>query len=148
MRRDDLRAQVFENMALTKRLIYQRWQACLGETGLPHGQLELLFTIQQLEPVSPKQLAVHLQLTPGAISQLLDHMFNRRWISRETDARDRRTYVLRLTKKGQQKIDSVAKSRRQFMQDLTAELTEAELETMLHIQQKLAARLQHLTNQK
>lgn len=146
MRHDDLRAQIFENMALTKRLMHQRWQANLGEVGLPHNQLELLFTIQQLQPVSPKQLAAHLQLTPGAISQLLDSLYTHRWLSRETDAHDRRTYVLRLSKAGQQKLDSVAKKRHQLMEELMDEFTQEELLILLRIQQKLTARLQRLTD--
>ena len=146
MKREDLRTRVFENMALTKRLMHQRWQACLGEAGLPHGQVELLFAIQQLQPVSPKQLAAHLQLTPGAVSQLLDILYTHRWLSRETDTLDRRTYVLRLSKKGQQKVDSIAANRQRFMEDLMEDLTAEELATMLRIQTKLTDRLQRLTD--
>lgn len=146
MHREDLRAQLFENMTLTKRLIHQRWQSCLGDAGLPHGQLELLFTIQQLQPVSPKQLAAHLQLTPGAISQLLDSLFTHQWLRRETDALDRRTYVLYLSKKGQQKVDSIAAARQRFMHELMADLTPEELTAMLRIQKKMAERLQRLTD--
>jgi DNA-binding MarR family transcriptional regulator len=142
MHREDLRTQLFENMTLTKRLIHQRWQNRLGIAGLSHGQLELLFTIQQLQPVSPKQLAAHLKLTPGAISQLLDSLFAHQWLRRETDALDRRTYVLYLSKKGQQKVDSISAERERFMQELMADLTREELVVMLRIQQKLAERLQ------
>jgi DNA-binding MarR family transcriptional regulator len=143
--RDELIRTLFDSMDTTKRGIYAQMQALHRSLPIPRSQLELLTAIKHAQPVSFKDLAAQLYLSPGAISQLAEGLEQQELIQRQSDPKDRRIHCLEITKKGEKLLQSIAKRRRSIMEAVAAELTDEELKLWLRIQQKLLKKFQSQT---
>ena len=64
----------------------------------------------QGEGVKPSELAGTLGVTPGNVTQLITGLEKRGWISRRTDARDRRAVRVSLTEMGNQHMATMKAS--------------------------------------
>ncbi len=137
--REELVSQLFENMDAMKRGMYSYFHALQKDFPVSRTQLELLTTISHLQPVSFKDLAQRLYLTPGAISQLVDGLATQSLILREQDPLDRRIQALRLSKKGNKLLQTLEKRRHTIMERVIQDLTTDELVAWLHVQQKMIA---------
>jgi DNA-binding MarR family transcriptional regulator len=137
--RDQLIEALFENMNSVKRGFYGRMQNLTRDFAISGAQLELLFTIRHNQPVSSKQLAGLLHMTPGAVSQLADSIEQQSLIERHTSEKDRRVQFLRVSEKGEKFIRSFEKSRRKVMEAIIKDLSDGELEIWLRVQQKMIA---------
>ncbi|MEX0666849.1 MAG: MarR family transcriptional regulator [Acidimicrobiia bacterium] len=62
---------------------------------LKGGDIELLDHIGRVGPVSPGELAAHLQVHPATMTGILDRLQRGGWIVRERDSPDRRKVQLR-----------------------------------------------------
>lgn len=142
MHRSELIQALFENMDITKRLVYGRLQLVMSGSNLTRTQLELLSTINQLQPITAKELGQKLQLTPGAISQLADELDKQQLIERQHDPADRRRQALRISAQGLSLLTTIEKKRRVVMEQVMTSLTDQELATWLKIQQKLISAFQ------
>jgi DNA-binding MarR family transcriptional regulator len=137
--RDHLIQSLFENMNAIQRSMHAHKQKMHGEQPLSSSQLELLFTISFAQPVSSKQLANQLRLTPGAVSQLLENLEQQGFVERRTSEEDRRVQYLRVSTEGESLLRSLEKRRRKFMEAVIKDLSDEELEIWLQVQQKMAA---------
>jgi DNA-binding MarR family transcriptional regulator len=142
MKREDILTQLFESMNATKRAMHSNMHILAGSCPISRTQLELLSTITHTQPVSPKLLAQNMQLTPGAISQLVDALFAEGLVTRETDSHDRRVQLLSLSEKGTTVMAEVSRNKHTFMKHIMESLTTEELAVMLRIQQKMIGQLQ------
>jgi MarR family multiple antibiotic resistance transcriptional regulator len=142
MTRDEMIKTLFENMSVAKRGMHARMQSITNDYPISHTQLELLFTIEHLQPVSFKQLAHKLHLTPGAISQLVDSLTQQSLVERETDPNDRRVQCLRLSKKASEMMDAIKQHHRNVLNRVVQDLTTEELTVWMRIQQKMIAEFQ------
>jgi len=140
-RRDELITSIFEAMNATKRSMHGRLHALIGDSPISRSQLELLFVLKQLQPVTSKKLADHMQLTPGAVSQLVEGLADEAFVSRETDPSDRRLQILRLSKSGMQELQRIEKNRHELFKHVLDDLTDDELALLLRINQKIATHL-------
>ena len=134
--------RLFENMNTVKRAIASRWQLMHQECPIPHAQLELLFTIRHAQPISFKQLAQQLHLTPGAISQLAEGLEKHNLISRQTDPKDRRIQCLQVSPDGLELLHRIENHRQAIMESIMTDLTDEELALWLRIHEKLLQQLQ------
>lgn len=134
--------QLFENMNAVKRSMHGQLQALDKRMPIPHAQQELLLTIRTLQPVTFKQLAERLYLTPGAVSQLAQGLEEHELIIRKTDPADRRKQLLHISKKGTKLLQDMEKRRRKFMETILTELSDEELQIWLRIQQKMIKQYQ------
>jgi DNA-binding MarR family transcriptional regulator len=135
--RQEIINKLFESMNVAKRGMHARMQTITNGIPVSHTQLELLFTIKHSQPVSFKQLAAQLQLTPGAVSQLADGLNQQDLIKRETDPNDRRSQSLQLSECGIELLQTVEKRRRDVIERVVQDLTNEELTVWLHIQEKM-----------
>jgi len=135
--RDETIAKLSEAMRSMKHVMHGRMQAALQSSPISHAQLELLFTIHRLQPVSSKQLATQLYLTAGAVSQLVDGLESHGFVTREVDPRDRRIQCLRLSKKGVKLLGSIGDRQQKMMEAIMQSFSTAELKAWLKIQQKI-----------
>jgi DNA-binding MarR family transcriptional regulator len=135
--RNDIINGLFESMGAMKRGLSGQLHTLNDGLAIPRSQLELLFTIKHAQPVSFKQLAALLYLTPGAVSQLADGLEKHQLIEREIDDHDRRIQCLKLTKKGQKVLQELEKKRRTILERVMQDLDTEELNTWLRIHQKL-----------
>jgi DNA-binding MarR family transcriptional regulator len=140
--REALIRNLFETMDTTKRGMYAQLQAVNRLLPIPRSQLELLMAIQHMQPVSFKELAKYLYLTPGAISQLAEGLEQQELIGRKIDPKDRRVQCLEVSKKGNKLLQDVARHRRTVMEKALQDLSDDELEMWVGIQQKLIKQFQ------
>jgi len=143
--REALISALFETMDVAKRSMHGRMQLVTDGCKVSHTQLGLLFAINHLQPISFKELAVKLSLTPGAVSQLAESLDKQQLIERQTDPKDRRRQVLRISQKGKGLLKTIEKRRAQVMQNVMKDLSDAELKTWLNIQRKLIHEFQTAT---
>lgn len=140
--RDELTRELFENMNTLKRSMHQHMHTAAQDSALPRAQLELLFSIHHLEPVSFKELAKQQQLTPGAVSQLAEPLEQQGYIARHTDEADRRMQFLTVTPTGFAIIEKMQKQRAEVMSQVMAELSDEELAVWLKVQRTLLRHFQ------
>jgi DNA-binding MarR family transcriptional regulator len=135
--------EVFENMSAMKRGMYSHFQTIMKDCPVSRTQLELLFTIKHLQPISFKHLAKQLYLTPGAVSQLADSLLQDGFITREIDPNDRRTQSLSLSEKGEGVLTDIEKRQKKIMEQVMQDLTTEELAAWANVQKKLIAHFQN-----
>lgn len=138
--RRTLMNHLFENMNALKRGMAGHMQTLYRDCPIPRSQLELLFAIHYHQPVSFKQLAQLLYLTPGAVSQLAEGLEEHKLITRHADADDRRIQCLSVAKPGEELLQKVEKHRQGLMETVVQDLSDEELTVWLRVQEKL---LQH-----
>ncbi|HEX4115103.1 MAG TPA: MarR family transcriptional regulator [Solirubrobacteraceae bacterium] len=71
-----------------------------------HAQMELLIELSEQGPLSAGELATAAQLTPGTVTQMLDHLAESGHVQRTRAAEDRRVVVTCLTPQGESKVQS------------------------------------------
>jgi len=71
-----------------------------------HAQMELLIELSEQGPLSAGELATAAQLTPGTVTQMLDHLAECGHVQRTRGADDRRVVVTCLTPQGEAKVQS------------------------------------------
>lgn len=150
-KRDKLVETLFENMSTVKRTMSGHMQALNRDCPISHAQLELLFAIRHTQPVSFKQLAKQLYLTPGAVSQVADSLEQQELIVRKADADDRRVQCLTVSAKGATLLADIEKRRHRIIDIIIQDLSDEELEAWLRVQQKIISHFHtdiNNTNQK
>lgn len=141
--RTELIERLFASMDQTKRVMHGQLHAAIGRLApIPRAQLELLTFIHYSQPVSAKDIAKQLYMTPGAVSQLAEGLAEQHLILRRIDEKDRRIQWLEVSAKGAALLQDVDARRRDIMQTVFQELTDEELEVWITIQQKLIERFQ------
>ncbi|MEI6529395.1 MAG: MarR family transcriptional regulator [Candidatus Falkowbacteria bacterium] len=69
-----------------------------GEYILSRPQVVILFCIAEKESgVSVKELTMLMQVTPGAVTQFIDSLVEKKLVIREVDEADRRSIIIKLT---------------------------------------------------
>lgn len=137
MQRHELTRRLFEQMAEFKRVGHTHFLHSFEKLGLSPTQLQLLTTIKFTQPVSPKQLAAKMQLSPSAISQVLDGLDSAGYITRTPSQTDRRIVNLSLSPIGTRKLEDLDQQREALLTEAFAALSDQELELWLHVQRKL-----------
>lgn len=137
MEREEILAQLFEAMNGLKRGLYDHRQGLMQDLPVSATQLELLLTLKHLQPVSARELASAMKVTPGLISQLVDSLIHLELIERQANPADRRTQFLRLSHKGNQQLKRFARARNDLMRHMLAGLSNSELEVLLDIHRKM-----------
>jgi DNA-binding MarR family transcriptional regulator len=148
MKRNDLTQQAFDQMTDLKRAMHSHFLHSFERFGLSLVQLELLKKIQRQQPLSAKQLADMMQLTPGAISQFLEGLDQADCIMRTPNPQDRRVVLVSLSRTGTRKLEEYEKLRKRLFTDAFAVFSDDELKQWLHIQQKLINWLESTTSTK
>lgn len=138
-KREELTNQLMETMQAMKRGMHAYQQAHAQDYPLSHAQAELLFTIRHSQPVSAKDLAKKLNMTPGAISQFVEGIEQQGFLERRTSETDRRVQYLHISAKGEELIKRFEQQRHQMMKTIIHDLTDEELEVWLRFQQKMIA---------
>jgi len=78
----------------------------LGGTELSHAQFELLIELEERGELPAGELAAAARLTPGTVTQMLDHLAGCGVVERVRSETDRRVVVSRLTPQGRRKIEA------------------------------------------
>lgn len=138
------RARVmFHNFMTLKRLRHQQLSECMfiQKHTLTPAQLEALFAVKELQPVTFTQLAEHLMQRRAAVTQLYDALERSGYVNRTICEDDRRTSHITLTELGHDLFRHMEPFFRQQTSLVTDALTADEIETFIALQEKLIARL-------
>lgn len=146
------REERVENLFLSTQSMIRGWrnyfQKALGPEKLSPTLMTMLFCISSNQPISGRNIAEMLQLSPSATSQLIDGLTSLGYITRETRSQDRRVTYFGLTKSGNQKAAHLENSRMEHFMRVTAALTDEELDMMVGLQQKIIDKVKASANDK
>jgi len=135
--REQLIQEFFSNFAILKRQAALNFFQVAGKDWLPPSQSELLHLVNKKQPLNLKELADLMQLTPGAVTQLVDSLVQSGYLKRTNDKSDRRVQLLSLSKKGSEKVSKMKSYHHQRALEMAKVLTDNELQTMHTIQKKM-----------
>jgi DNA-binding MarR family transcriptional regulator len=115
---------------LTRRLRHAQAER-LAPLGLTPAQERALRMIARgTEPLRMTELADRLGIVPRSVTTVVDALEEAGLVRRETDPRNRRAILLRLTPAGDAVRDELRESRRRAAQDLFAPLSEQDRKTL------------------
>ena len=144
MKREQLIENIFATMQQLHRTSTTHLHTLMGKQDISLTQLELLLTVKHRQPVNVKDLAAHMRLTPGAITQLLEGLAERNYIGRESAEYDRRVTIVSLTPSGAGKLRLLWEQRKATLRQIMETLNDEELAVMLRVQEKM---LRHFEQQ-
>jgi DNA-binding MarR family transcriptional regulator len=142
MNREKQLEQLLNSFGLIKRLMHFQFQRHFEQHQLAPAQLQILFVMADCEKITPKSLAARLYLTPGAVTQLVEPLVQREFVSREADTADRRVTNLLLTPKAHSLMHELKSERQKFMAELVSGLSDEEFTQLIESQRKLVAALE------
>ena len=101
-------------------------------------QVRMLFLIaRHNEEVSVKDLAEMLDVTPGAVTQVIDGLVDMELVRREEDIKDRRIIRIKLTELARSKLEEFTKSYLASVSQLFDILSDAEIKEMVRLLDKV-----------
>ncbi|MDB5166641.1 MAG: MarR family transcriptional regulator [Candidatus Saccharibacteria bacterium] len=141
--------EYFTNNNRMRRLTQTWFQEFLRSYNVSTAQSEvLILLLKQPEPLQPKEIARCLQLTPGAVSQLVDSLVENGHVIRTPSPTDRRSTAISLKEDGNDMLMELRRHQKNFQHDMSEILTDDEIEQLLNTQTKILAYLERSTNGK
>jgi DNA-binding MarR family transcriptional regulator len=137
MQREELIEAIFETMHQMHRIGMAKFHTLLGQTDISQSQLELLLTVKRLQPISAKDIAAQMRLTPGAVTQLMEGLATSGYIERKVDDHDHRITNVYLADSGAQQLRKLWERRKNIMREVMSTLDTEELTVMLKVQEKM-----------
>ena len=115
----------------------------LQETKLEYDPLSVsergvLLVLGQKQPINQRQLAEIMQLSPGPVSQYVQRLVVKGYISKEQDQQDRRNWWLHLTGEGEKIYNFTVDGAVQYTKDLLSSLSVEEQHQFQHLLLRLA----------
>jgi MarR family transcriptional regulator, organic hydroperoxide resistance regulator len=111
----------------------------LGGEELSHAQFELLIELSERGELPAGELATAARLTPGTVTQMLDHLADCGHVERVRSEIDRRVVVSRLTPQGRRKIEAKRKAWQSRWEQALTGVEIAELRAATRVLERLGA---------
>ena len=111
----------------------------LGGNELSHAQFELLIELSERGELPAGELAAAARLTPGTVTQMLDHLAEQGHVERVRSEIDRRVVVSRLTPQGRRKIEAKRKTWQSRWEQALAGVEIDELRAATRVLERLGA---------
>jgi DNA-binding MarR family transcriptional regulator len=121
--------------------ISRRFHQILGPLELEPGEFALLRAVSANEGESQNALAERLHISPSWMVAVVDELEIRGLLERKPHARDRRVRNLHLTAAGKKLLRQAERKAQEFDQRVTEPLSEAELQELLDLLDRVAAGL-------
>ncbi|QRG69303.1 MarR family winged helix-turn-helix transcriptional regulator [Brevibacillus choshinensis] len=106
--------------------------------GLTGPQFYILHQLDLKGKCTVGELADSMAVKPSAITAMIDRLDKHEFVLRDRDDTDRRVVHIRLTEFGRDTLKQVKKHRQGILQHYLSHLTYEELESMIHVFEKLA----------
>jgi MarR family transcriptional regulator, organic hydroperoxide resistance regulator len=114
----------------------------LGGAEISHAQFELLIELEERGGLPAGELAAAARLSPGTVTQMLDHLAGCGHVERVRSETDRRVVVSRLTPQGRGKIEAKRRAWSERWETALEGLQEEELMAATRVLQRLAMMLE------
>jgi DNA-binding MarR family transcriptional regulator len=121
--------------------ISRRFHEVLGPLELEPGEFALLRAVAANEGEAQNALAERLHISPSWMVAIVDQLERRELLERKPHARDRRVRNLNLTATGKKLLKQAERQAQQFDELVTDPLSEAELQKLLDLLERVAAAL-------
>ena len=116
--------------------IYQR------EYDLSIPEWRILATLNQGTPLTSKDIATNAYMDKVKVSRAIQTLSKKQWIRKIMHAEDNRTYLVALSKKGQQVMDKITPIALDWQNQLLKTLSKSERETLFVVIDKLNGHFQ------
>lgn len=138
------REALIQTLLASTEAVQRQWKAVLfaelkGNISL--AQLAILRLIAEKEPVSSNSLSTFLQITPGAITQLVDGLAKDNYVVRQSDPNDRRVTNITVSARGKKLLKKLEERRNRIFMNVFETLSDEELVALTAYQEKLLERL-------
>jgi DNA-binding MarR family transcriptional regulator len=121
--------------------VSRRFHEILRPFELEPGEFALLRAVSAGDGTPQNALAERLRISPSWMVAIVDHLERRELLERRPHAHDRRVRTLHLTTAGTKLLRQAERGAQQFDGQVTEPLSEAELEQLLDLLQRVAAGL-------
>jgi DNA-binding MarR family transcriptional regulator len=121
--------------------ISRRFHEVLRPLELEPGEFALLRAVAASDGEAQNALAERLHISPSWMVAIVDELEKRDLLERKPHARDRRVRNLHLTAAGKKLLKQAERQAEQFDRQVGDQLTEAELEQLLDLLDRVAAGL-------
>jgi DNA-binding MarR family transcriptional regulator len=125
--------QFLGQMSSTETALFH--QAAAAKLGLGITDMKTVSTLLQEGPMTAGQLAQRLNLTTGAVSNVIDRLEQRNFAKRTTDAKDRRKVIVAVNQKKLDAADNVYRSMGEAFEKLLETYSTKELEFLVQFYQ-------------
>lgn len=130
-----------EQLFLSTQAMIRSWKGyfvrALAPEHISPVQMGLLMYLKSRGTASGRNIGADMQLSPSAVTQLLDSLGDCGYIRREASSTDKRVTYISLTTEGLNKLTDMENRNKQFFKKVTDGLSDHEIETMISTQQKI-----------
>ncbi len=119
------------------RLISRRQSNELYKGKITLPQFLVLEFLHREKEAIMSRIAGSMSVTTAATTGIVDRLVRDGYVSRENNVKDRRIVLIKLTSKGENLVDKVARQRRRMIMDTFGKLAEKERQAYLHILTKV-----------
>ena len=138
----------FESMANLQRLIDGKGLNYLQKLKLSRPQAVLMFFISHKPDCGIKDIAEVMNFSSSAATQMVEGLVAQGLLSREMHPKDRRSVIIKLSRKGQQRFNQFKKIHFQYMQKLLSGLSDQEMNVLINLPIKMSKQLQAFSHPK
>jgi DNA-binding MarR family transcriptional regulator len=125
------------------RLMRRRFDARAREIGLTRAQWRVMGQLRRREGINQAALAEILEIEPMTLGRHIDRLVEKNFVERRPDPKDRRAWRLFLKPEAQPVLDKLRTistvNRKEVLQGIPLEETEALIDTLLKIKGNLTA---------
>ncbi len=114
----------------------------LAERGLTEARARLIWALGERQPLTQRELAAHLGVTPRNVTTLIDALETTGFVRRDEHPSDRRASAVVLTVKGQAALAGLQADYNMLADLLFGSVSDEELQIFGRVAQLAAARLQ------
>jgi DNA-binding MarR family transcriptional regulator len=136
---------VFDRLLQIALLIQEDLARSFAGSELTVARTHLLWELHRLGPSNQQTLAIALKVSPRNVTGLVDALEAVDFVVRRAHPSDRRATLVTLTDRGRKVMTEMEQQRSQIAAELVADLDPAELETFQQGLDRVAERLQELT---
>jgi DNA-binding MarR family transcriptional regulator len=133
----ELSKVLLEWSAVFARLSMRDFMQHTRATGFSISQMNVLMQLYYRGPIEVTSFVELMQVSPAAISQMVERMVQQGLVRREESPTDRRVRTVHLTDHGRQVVEESIAARRRWMESLLASLTEAQEKSIANALQTL-----------
>ena len=127
------RMQFLGEMASTENALFH--QAAAAKCGLGITELKTVSTLLLEGPMTAGQLGQRLNLTTGAVTNVIDRLEQRDFVKRVPDAKDRRKVIVAVIQQNLAAVDAVYRSMGEAFETLLETYSTQELEFLVRYYQ-------------
>lgn len=131
--------EVLNSFSTISKLLFKVSKRDADKNGLTVVQLKALYKIQSQPNMGLVELADTLKLTNSTVSGVVDRLVQSGLIERHTLEHDRRAITIRLSEKGEEKLEEVVKNESELVKKLEEikELPQEDIDHLLRIHKQI-----------